>query len=532
MVILEQYTQKMDVRDLVHQTADKLISAQLRQSLGWALGTAANRTVQNIANTIINPIADRFRFHQVTVHRVQYESVDSTGNNPATLSGLLIIPDTPNSQPSMPILGLQRGTEVYRKGAPSQFDITQPLNTPEVIIGMMLACLDGYIVAMADYQGMGEDTKNIQPYVSAKPLAQSVVDLLLDTKDYVQTLPFNRWNQQVYLTGYSQGGYVTMATARMIEEDQELAEKLPLQAVAPCAGPYSLSDAMRFLMLREEKFVEGGHFILMAIRGFNATYGDEFGDGIFSKQGALRPEYQHLWDLANGEHTAAEIHKEMPPIPRDCLSFRLLEELSNPESSAFKVLQENDLVNWQPNAPLHLYHNPSDDMVPFRNSEIAYNNISQEQPSIALSPSFYTPLGTIVHVEAAIPTLLSAYSWLNTFRHENKNSLGPGEFLLGGDELFSYNKQYCLRYQLDGQLIYYNMQDMSIRWRAGVKSSDNDTGIFIIQPEDGNLVIYDAEQTPVWASDTANQPGSSLVISEQGNLEIIDSQGGLVKRFV
>ncbi len=536
MKILDQYTQKMDVRDFIHQTAEQLISAQVEQKLNWFQGLLAGNRIESaaksIANSILNPIADRLLFQHVTILKVQYESVDSTGNNPATLSGLLIIPDMPNGQPSMPILGFQRGTEVYRKNAPSQFDMTQPLNIPEAVIGIILACLNGYIVAMADYQGMGEDTANVQPYVSAEPLARSVVDLLLNTKEYVQTLPFNRWNNQTYLAGYSQGGYVTMATARMIEQDSELAKKIPLTAVAPCSGPYSLSDAMRFLMLRNEHFVEGGHFILMAIRGFNATYGDDFGEGIFTKAGALRPEYQHLWDLANGDSTAADIHKEMPPVPRDCLSFRLVEELSNPEAPAFKVLQENDLINWKPNAPLHLYHNPSDDMVPFLNSEIAYNNINQQNPSIALSPSFYTPLGTIVHVEAAIPTLLAAYAWLNTFRHANKHSLGPGEFLLGGDEVFSNNKKFCLRYQLDGMLIYYNVQDMTIRWQANLEPAEHDTGIFIVQPEDGNLVVYNAQHDSVWASDTGKHPGSSLILTDAGGLEVIDSQGNLIKRFV
>lgn len=285
-------------------------------------------------------------------------------------------------------------------------------------------------------------------------------------------------------------------------------------------------------MLREERFVEGGHFILMAIRGFNATYGDEFGDGIFSKEGALRPEYFKLWDLADGNHTAEEVHEHMPQIPRDCLSPRLIAELGNPESPAFKTLAANDLIDLDPQMPLQMYHSPSDDMVPFQNSEIAYDHIAKVKPSVALSPDFYIPLGTIVHVEAAVPSLLSAYAWLNTFRNEEKQDLAPGEFIHGGQNLFSKDKKYSIRYQLDGNLAFYDMSDISLLWQADVKDSEHGTGKCIMQPEDGNLVIYDADNNATWASGTNGNPGASFVIGEQGQLTINDANGKVLKTFI
>jgi pimeloyl-ACP methyl ester carboxylesterase len=535
MKILEEHTLSFNVRELIQDIKQEFVQDAVHNNWyawGFSWFVDVESRVNNQIQGMLEPLADRLLFPNITVKRVHYTSVDSTGKRSAKLSALLIIPDTKQGQPSMPIMGFQHGTIIDRAGAPSQFSLTQPLKTPEAVLGMVLAALNGYVVAMADYPGLGDDTDNIQPFVSAQPLAQSVIDLLHSTKAYLQEQPLNRWNGEVYLTGYSQGGYVTMSVAKAISDDAQLMEQLPVKATAPCAGPYSLSNAMRFLMLREERFVEGGHFILMAIRGFNATYGDEFGDGIFSKEGALRPEYFKLWDLADGNHTAEEVHEHMPAIPRDCLSPRLIAELSNPESPAFKTLAANDLVELDPKMPLQMYHSPSDDMVPFQNSEIAYEHITKLKPSVALSPDFYIPLGTLVHVEAAVPSLLSAYAWLNTFRNRHKQTLAPGEFIHGGKNVFSKDKKYCIRYQLDGNLAFYDMSDISLLWRADVKPSEHGTGKCIMQPEDGNLVVYDANDNPTWASGTNGNPDASFVIGEQGQLTINDVNGNILKAFV
>lgn len=535
MEIIEQHTQSFNLRDMVQKVGGQLAGDAGEHGItrswgGWGFSFLINfnRRINEAVQNMLVPMTDRLLFPNIVIKRVHYMSVDSTGKKPAKLSALLIIPDTKHGQPSMPIMGFQHGTIINRSGAPSQFDPEEPLKTPEVIIGMLLAALNGYVVAMADYQGLGDDTVNIQPYVSAEPLAQSVVDLLLETKNYMAQQPLNRHNGEIYLTGYSQGGYVTMAVAKAIGDNPDLMEQLPVKAAAPCAGPYSLSEAMRFLMLREEKFVEGGHFILMAIRGFNATYGDDFDNGIFTKEGALLPEYSILWDLADGNHTAEEVHQHMPAIPRHCLSPRLLEALSNPQSPAFKILAQNDLVDINPQMPMQLYHSPSDDMVPYQNSQIAYQHISEVKPTIALSPCFYIPLGTIVHVEAAVPCLFTAYAWLNTYRTLEKQDLMPGEFIHGGQNLFTHDKAYCLRYQLDGELVFYDMADISVKFKAEVKATEHDTGKCIMQPEDGNLVIYDASDEPTWASNTNRHPGASLNITQKGQLTINDAKGRVV----
>jgi hypothetical protein len=42
---------------------------------------------------------------------------------------------------------------------------------------------------------------------------------------------------------------------------------------------------------------------------------------------------------------------------------------------------------------------------------------------------------------------------------------------------------------------------------------------------DGNLVVYNADATPVWASNTAGNPGSRLIVQDDGNVVIYAPDG-------
>jgi pimeloyl-ACP methyl ester carboxylesterase len=49
------------------------------------------------------------------------------------------------------------------------------------------------------------------------------------------------------------------------------------------------------------------------------------------------------------------------------------EILNNTDQGMLAALSENDIHNWQPKAPISLFHGTSDDYVPFFNSQDAYD---------------------------------------------------------------------------------------------------------------------------------------------------------------
>ena len=95
-------------------------------------------------------------------------------------------------------------------------------------------------------------------------------------------------------------------------------------------------------------------------------------------------------------------------------------------------------------------------------------------------------------------------------------TLFPGQCLQPGQGLQSDNKLHTLTMQTDGNVVLYNQQNQPL-WATntfGIAPRD-----FAMQA-DGNLVLYDTAGTPRWASQTFSNPGAFLNIQDDGNLVV------------
>ena len=195
--------------------------------------------------------------YSLDMRKVTYQSTGADGKQ-HSMTGLLILPNAIiGSKPSVPILMYQHGTEVYRRFSPSQYLNHQdrPKDYPEVMVAAAIAST-GYAVALVDYEGMGDHT-GTQPHVVGKVLAGQVVDMLRASRDIIGGTAGNssspcRWNNKLFLMGYSEGGYVTMATTRELQINH--AAEFTVTASAPLSGPHDLSGAMRRLILSDSEF--------------------------------------------------------------------------------------------------------------------------------------------------------------------------------------------------------------------------------------------------------------------------------------
>lgn len=402
--------QTVNVDDVLQNASKDVDVKKTGKLLGFSVAEDVLKGVFNFLGTIA---VDYWVCTHVTYEVVTYESTNPNMQTTCDVSALLIKPNV-KGNPPLPLLSYQHGTQLMRALAPSCFSLLEPLNFMEVLVAMFMAAYGGYTVVMPDYQGMGkmgleEGTKINQPYVAAEPLAQSVGDLLLDVKKR----PDINWNNRLYMIGYSQGGYVTMAAAHELQKNPKYQE-FKVNACAPCAGPYSLSQAMLQIMAGDKPY-KFGFFLPMAIRGFNARYGDGYGNGIFTKEKAFKPQYQDIYDLADGYHTPEDVMAKMPAVPSETLSAEVLNQLKTKEGAGYEALVNNDDYKWNPSMPMYMYQCPDDDVVPYENSIIAETWFRKENLFIPLVPMFYLPFNTVIHVEAAIPCLISAYTWLKTF---------------------------------------------------------------------------------------------------------------------
>lgn len=170
--------------------------------------------------------------YAVQAYRLTYLTLDGRGQE-ILASALVAIPQKPANVLS-PVLSYQHETIKRQADAPSNL---ADLGSPPVVLASL-----GYIVLAADYVGYGASSGAAHPYLLSAPSASAVIDLLTAAKYWRQTLHVPD-NKQLFLTGYSEGGYVTMATHRALQAGTSM-HRNELVRVLAGAGPYNVGIAL------------------------------------------------------------------------------------------------------------------------------------------------------------------------------------------------------------------------------------------------------------------------------------------------
>ena len=90
----------------------------------------------------------------------------------------------------------------------------------------------------ANYAGYDTSTLDYHPYLIADQQSKDMIDSLTAARAALPTaeVPGSSDNGKLFISGYSQGGYVAMATHSAMQ-----AAGLRVTALAPMSGPYALA---------------------------------------------------------------------------------------------------------------------------------------------------------------------------------------------------------------------------------------------------------------------------------------------------
>jgi len=174
----------------------------------------------------------------VTIRRLDYATVDPAGAAVSASAGLLV-PTGAGCTGARPLLSAQHGTATG-----SGFDASDPGGTLPLTAARYFAS-HGYVVVLPDYLGYGASRAWLtwHPYLDAEAGAATVIDAVRAARNWFATSEGAAsgvtLNGQLFLAGTSEGGYVTLATQRVMERDA--AAEFPLTAVAPTSGSYDLA---------------------------------------------------------------------------------------------------------------------------------------------------------------------------------------------------------------------------------------------------------------------------------------------------
>ncbi len=287
--------------------------------------------------------------------KIIYGTLDAHGR-PTRASALLVVPQ--GATRAVPLVSYQHGTVSLREDVPSRLN-------EESALGLIMGA-SGYITVLPDYLGLG-DSPGLHPYHHAASQATAVVDAIRAARDSLAGKGAS-WNNQLFLTGYSQGGHATLAAQRELESRH--ADELPVTASAPSAGAYDLSGTTMADILSTRTQPNPYYFAY-----FLAAYVDAYGIAP-SLADLLRAPYDTtVPPLLDGLHDGGEINAVLPSRPIEILKPEVLAAFTSDPNHPLRVaLRDNDLhTGWFPRAKTRFYHCAGDlDVLP-ANSKVAFD---------------------------------------------------------------------------------------------------------------------------------------------------------------
>jgi hypothetical protein len=317
---------------------------------------ACMKTEFDIIDSKISRIDDSLGFKSIDCDVVSYESTGINGEK-LELSGKIFVP-----QQQLPL----RGIVIVNHGTITDDD-EAPSNSSFQIESMMAAM--GYVVTISDYIGFGS-TKNLpQTYMAEDTTAISSIDLELATYNYLKGkgYGFEKPDNKVYVTGYSQGAAVSLAVQKLIEKNYP--GKFSIFKTFAGDGPYDLETTYR-------QVIESNNGLPVSIAALvliGLDYAEDMNvDFSLYFRDKLLKNYKNWYFSKN--YSTSEITDQ---LGTDVLSEAMTSATCNYDSGAMKpfvdAFRKNSVVKWSPAAPIWLYHSTTDDYIPLANSENAYD---------------------------------------------------------------------------------------------------------------------------------------------------------------
>ena len=249
----------------------------------------------------------------VDTYYLEYQTVGARGEA-TTASAALMIPTGSDAicQAPHPIVIYAHGKQVNKA-----FNIADLAD--QKWEGLALATISsarGYIMVAPNYAGYDTSSLSYHPYLDADQQSGDMIDALTAAHSALSAMNVAD-NHKLFVTGYSQGGYVAMATHRALQ-----AAGITVTASAPMSGPYALSAFGDALFMGQVDDGATEDFIMVA-----TSYQHAYGNLYSSATEVFEPAYASGIDsllptttdvntlIAQGRFPQSALFSSTPPAP-------------------------------------------------------------------------------------------------------------------------------------------------------------------------------------------------------------------------
>ena len=326
--------------------------------------------MRNYISNLINSQSVRYVFGY-DAYRIIYRTKDSAGNE-VIASGLLTVPILPDNMSeqqknlfSSPIILNEHGTIFRDNDAPS-YNFYPGNNSTFPLIALFTG-LYGFTTAMPDYIGYGASKGHFHPYLIKKDLAQDSVDFLKACIDFCEQNGL-KTKRDVYITGYSEGGYVAMATAQRLQQNPEYL--INVKGAAPLDGVYDLETMALCLMSRG--VLNYPSFVAYLVYAYSQAYTKDL---VLNE--IINDAYSSLLaSLFDGTKSREEIDNVLPKNINQLFKIAYIYDFVSNTQNLFRVkLRENNVDEWVPSFPLQIVHCGHDDVIPYQLAQLSYSKM-------------------------------------------------------------------------------------------------------------------------------------------------------------
>lgn len=330
----------------------------------------------------------------VDIYKVIYKT--EVEGNEINASGLLCVP---SESGDYPLFSFQNGTNTMNDYAPSEYVTNPAYQFVEIIASM------GFVVVIPDYPGFGESTDIAHPYLIKEPTVRSVVDMLYAVKEMIpEELPDLTIKDELYIMGYSQGGWATLALHKALELDYSA--DFNLKGSVCGAGPYNLN-------LIFERMAGIDTYPMPVYPGYiiNAfSVYDQFTNPVSD---ILKEPYAtRLPDLYKGTLSSDQINSQLTTSVPDLFTSGFLSGFSTDEKYATvrSSLTGNSIAAWNTAIPLFLIHGGGDTTVDPISTENIYNDMIQSGTPAQIIKKEILP--GLDHGDAVVPAMIKGVEFI------------------------------------------------------------------------------------------------------------------------
>lgn len=322
--------------------------------------------------------------YDVDIYRVTYKTPYK--NNEIIASGIVVLPRTTDE---VGMLCFNHGTIASNSEAPTQLGIS---NQQWFLFAAMAS--PGFIAVIPDFIGFGASVDIFHPYYDESLTATAIYDNMVAAAELARQNDV-RFNKKLFISGYSQGGYATMAAHKYVEQNPS--GDFNLIASFPASGGYDVKAMQEYFFGLET--YDQPFFLAYVALAYKNTYDWSEGMDVFFNE----PYAGRIPNLFNNVNTGSQINAQLNNNIAEFVKADFLNNIDTDNKYKFIVdaFNDNSLTDWTPTKPIYMYHGTADVTVPYENSVITYEKLlARGTPASLLS---FIPLEGATHFTGPFP---------------------------------------------------------------------------------------------------------------------------------